>query len=258
MKRLVSCVFLTLLGSPAFASAQQVANTYQCQIWAKELDENWGKIQDLNTRLAIKSRPDFWRAQYARMRDGTLRQEVVPDFSQLSVSAGMQTIPEATLNVDGCDTRARLAVQNRLLLKVEDELRSSTTTQGHLEKLAELQKAYSFLADALAKEQCESRLLSPESKAEAARVDPVVGCWEWSWVMLDGSSGKATLTLGAGGSAALSAFGLRGSWSCTGNSCRIDWGRGAGNEDILTLSGQSLAGKNTQTKSISGRKTACP
>jgi hypothetical protein len=93
---------------------------------------------------------------------------------------------------------------------------------------------------------------SPERRAETGAT-----CWIWTWEMKDGRKEEAILQLSPDKKAALSKDNLSGTWRSEGNTYYIDWGRGAGKEDKLTLTGDSLSGANFETKWIKGVKTSC-
>ena len=58
----------------------------------------------------------------------------------------------------------------------------------------------------------------------------------------------------------LDKYNPHGTWSATGDAYTIDWGRGAGKEDKMTMTsdGKQLTGKNAETTSITGTKMLCP
>lgn len=81
-------------------------------------------------------------------------------------------------------------------------------------------------------------------------------CWKWSVEMKNGSQSQSVLTMFPNGKVTIS-WGLSGTWRSEGARYWFDWGRGAGKEDNMILSGNTLSGDNFETNWIKGEKIPC-
>lgn len=81
-------------------------------------------------------------------------------------------------------------------------------------------------------------------------------CWKWSVEMIDGSQHQSILKMFSDGRVTID-WGLSGTWRSEGVIYWIDWGRGAGKEDKMVLSGDTLSGKNFETNWIKGNRISC-
>lgn len=171
-----------------------------------------------------------------------MKREEVEERASILILTGQMT-PEEVV--------AKIQVLIKMKKQYQAELRKQLPELER--KLAKTRADYSFWVSELA------RLNEKASKGQ--RLDPqgspAEGCWKWSWQLKSGMTDEAILTLSAGGRATLSKYGLSGTWRCDGTTCLVDWGRGAGKEDKMTLASDTLSGSNFETNWIRGQRIRC-
>lgn len=83
-------------------------------------------------------------------------------------------------------------------------------------------------------------------------------CWRWQVELKTGSRVEAMLRMTPDGRTRIDQWNLNGGWRVDGTKVIIDWGRGAGREDVLQGSADVLIGSNFETNWIRGDRIACP
>lgn len=101
-----------------------------------------------------------------------------------------------------------------------------------------------------------------QARMEGADPPPAVtadSCWRWQIEMKTGSRAEAMLRLKPNGQALIPQWGLtNGRWRNDAGRIIIDWGRGAGREDVVSGTPSLLTGANYETNWIRGDRIACP
>lgn len=100
-----------------------------------------------------------------------------------------------------------------------------------------------------------------QARMEGANPPPPAtadSCWRWQFEMKTGRRDEAMLRLKPNGEASLAKWGITGRWRADGGRIIIDWGRGAGREDVVQGSASLLTGANFETNWIRGDRIACP
>ena len=110
------------------------------------------------------------------------------------------------------------------------------------------------------RQRLQARMASPGSpQAPPSPQGLRTSCWKWDVVMKDGRRAEATLIMTSDGKVRFDRWANTGTWTAQGSTYFFDWGRGAGNKDVMTMNtgGNVLEGKNFETTSIRGTLINC-